>query len=276
MRRGGISRARVAYDLLQDNPNRSFWTTVNQGSRILRVARRPWSACLVADLPARSNRAGARASDLKTALIAGQSHHDLWWLPEVIRMRAAMTKPWLPSRARTQLRRCVGLRKCGPGPALRVRPAKRAGLPGAFRRCLMRTHPNERCANAAGPNVVLNIMHFRGTRMTTTSADIPTGAGEQLAATPRGMEVCSGQVCPRCRQPAYVSGVSWLGRSWTECLACGDAWTVRRRIGMKKVARVWAPGRPYARLVAVKDRHDPGNLLRLRHRIRPRGRMDRA
>jgi hypothetical protein len=27
-----------------------------------------------------------------------------------------------------------------------------------------------------------------------------------------------------CRQLEYVSGVSWLGRSWTECLACGDAW----------------------------------------------------
>ncbi len=61
--------------------------------------------------------------------------------------------------------------------------------------------------------------------MTTTSADIPTGAYEQLAAAPRGMQVCSGQVCPRCRQPAYVSGVSWLGRSWTECLARGDTWT---------------------------------------------------
>ena len=47
-----------------------------------------------------------------------------------------------------------------------------------------------------------------------------------------------------------------------------------RRIGMKKVARVWAPRRPYARL--VKDRHEPGNLFRLRHNTRPRGRMDRG
>lgn len=60
--------------------------------------------------------------------------------------------------------------------------------------------------------------------MTAASAStVLRSTTETVVAT--WMQVCSGQVCPRCRQLEYVSGVSWLGRSWAECLACGHTWT---------------------------------------------------
>jgi hypothetical protein len=40
-------------------------------------------------LLARSNRPAAARATLDAALAAGQARDDLWWLPEVMRMRAA-------------------------------------------------------------------------------------------------------------------------------------------------------------------------------------------
>ena len=52
-------------------------------------ARMPYWLSLLADLLARNNRPAAARATLDAALVAGQSRDDLWWLPEVIRMRAA-------------------------------------------------------------------------------------------------------------------------------------------------------------------------------------------
>jgi hypothetical protein len=52
-------------------------------------ARMPYWLSLLADLLARSNRAGAARAALDAALAAGHARDDLWWLPEVTRMRAA-------------------------------------------------------------------------------------------------------------------------------------------------------------------------------------------
>jgi hypothetical protein len=67
--------------------------------------------------------------------------------------------------------------------------------------------------------------HLPALRPHATAGDLGGAAPETETALARGMQVSSGQVCPRCREREYVSGLSWLGRSWTECLACGDAWT---------------------------------------------------
>ena len=67
--------------------------------------------------------------------------------------------------------------------------------------------------------------HLPALRPHATAGDLGGAAPETETAVARGMQVSSGQVCPRCREREYVSGLSWLGRSWTECLACGDAWT---------------------------------------------------
>jgi hypothetical protein len=67
--------------------------------------------------------------------------------------------------------------------------------------------------------------HLPALRRHATAGDLGGAAPVTETAVAPGMRVCSGQVCPRCRRLAYVSGLSWLGRSWTECLACGDAWT---------------------------------------------------
>jgi DNA-binding SARP family transcriptional activator len=52
-------------------------------------ARMPYWLSLLADLSARNGKHGAARATLDAALIAGQAHDDAWWLPEVMRMRAA-------------------------------------------------------------------------------------------------------------------------------------------------------------------------------------------
>ncbi len=57
----------------------------SQGS----FARMPYWLSLLADLSARDSRPGAARATLDAALAAGRVHDDVWWLPEVMRMRAA-------------------------------------------------------------------------------------------------------------------------------------------------------------------------------------------
>jgi hypothetical protein len=52
-------------------------------------ARMPYWLSLLADLLARSGRPGSARATLDAALVAARAHDDLWWLPEVMRMRAA-------------------------------------------------------------------------------------------------------------------------------------------------------------------------------------------
>ena len=52
-------------------------------------ARMPYWLSLLADLLARNDRRDAARATLDDALIAARDRDDLWWLPEVMRMRAA-------------------------------------------------------------------------------------------------------------------------------------------------------------------------------------------
>ena len=52
-------------------------------------ARRPYWLSLLADLLARNDRLSAAQAALDAALVAGRERDDLWWLPEVMRLRAA-------------------------------------------------------------------------------------------------------------------------------------------------------------------------------------------
>ncbi len=52
-------------------------------------ARMPYWLSLLADLLARDGRPAAARATLDAALAAGRAHDDVWWLPEVTRMRAA-------------------------------------------------------------------------------------------------------------------------------------------------------------------------------------------
>jgi DNA-binding SARP family transcriptional activator/tetratricopeptide (TPR) repeat protein len=51
--------------------------------------RMPYWLSLLADLLARNDSPDAARATLDAALVAGQANEDLWWLPEVMRMRAA-------------------------------------------------------------------------------------------------------------------------------------------------------------------------------------------
>ena len=70
----GIGLARRGIDNLQ-----------SEGS----FARMPYWLSLLADLLVQNNRPGAARATLDAAMVAGQARDDLWWLPEVMRMRAA-------------------------------------------------------------------------------------------------------------------------------------------------------------------------------------------
>jgi hypothetical protein len=52
-------------------------------------ARMPYWLSLLADMQTRDNQPDAARATLDAALVAAQVHEDLWWLPEVIRLRAA-------------------------------------------------------------------------------------------------------------------------------------------------------------------------------------------
>ena len=52
-------------------------------------ARMPYWLSLLADLLAMDNQPGAARATLDAAVVAARAHDDLWWLPEVLRMRAA-------------------------------------------------------------------------------------------------------------------------------------------------------------------------------------------
>ena len=52
-------------------------------------ARMPYWLALLAELQAGAGQAGAARATLDAALVTGQANDDVWWLPEVIRMRAA-------------------------------------------------------------------------------------------------------------------------------------------------------------------------------------------
>ncbi len=51
-------------------------------------ARMPYWLSLLADLYARNNQPAAAVATLDAALAGGQARRDLWWVPEVLRMRA--------------------------------------------------------------------------------------------------------------------------------------------------------------------------------------------
>jgi DNA-binding SARP family transcriptional activator len=74
-------------------PDESGIGLVRQGIRNLKaagsLARMPYWLSLLADLCARNHQPDAARATLDAAVADGQAHDDLWWLPEVLRMRAA-------------------------------------------------------------------------------------------------------------------------------------------------------------------------------------------
>jgi DNA-binding SARP family transcriptional activator/tetratricopeptide (TPR) repeat protein len=102
-------------------------------------ARMPYWLSLLADLLARSNRPAAARATLDAAVAAGQARDDLWWLPEVMRMRAAHDAGEAASsrlRSAAQMAAAHGsvalLRRCERDLAERgVRPSAPGVLPTA-------------------------------------------------------------------------------------------------------------------------------------------------
>jgi DNA-binding SARP family transcriptional activator/tetratricopeptide (TPR) repeat protein len=74
-------------------PDGSGLDLVRQGIDNLKssgsLARMPYWLSLLADVMAHGGRADAARATLDAALTTGRAHDDLWWLPEVMRMRAA-------------------------------------------------------------------------------------------------------------------------------------------------------------------------------------------
>jgi DNA-binding SARP family transcriptional activator/tetratricopeptide (TPR) repeat protein len=74
-------------------PDESGIDLARQGIANLKTAgsfaRRPYWLSLLADLLARNGRLAAAQAALDAALIGGRERDDLWWLPEVMRLRAA-------------------------------------------------------------------------------------------------------------------------------------------------------------------------------------------
>jgi hypothetical protein len=99
----------------------------------------PYWLSLLADLLTRDDQRDAARATLDAALVAAQAHEDLWWLPEVMRLRAAHDGK---EEAIARLRAAAGLasahgslallRRCERDlDALGVRPAGPSVLPTA-------------------------------------------------------------------------------------------------------------------------------------------------
>jgi DNA-binding SARP family transcriptional activator len=92
-------------------------------------ARRPYWLSLLADLQAREGRPAAARATLDAALTAGRVYDDLWWLPEVMRMRASYDPP---AQAVARLRAAADLASGHGSVALARRCAdelRRRGIP---------------------------------------------------------------------------------------------------------------------------------------------------
>jgi hypothetical protein len=99
-------------------------------------ARMPYWLSLLADMLARNNRPAAARATLDAALTAGQARDDLWWLPEVMRMRAARDAGEAASsrlRSAAQMAAAHGsvalLRRCERDLERGVRPSAPGVLP---------------------------------------------------------------------------------------------------------------------------------------------------
>jgi len=66
-----------------------IWRGINNLKSAGSFARMPYWLSLLADVLARKNRSDAARATLDAAVVAGHAYDDLWWLPEVMRMRAA-------------------------------------------------------------------------------------------------------------------------------------------------------------------------------------------
>ncbi|MGW4486082.1 ATP-binding protein [Amycolatopsis sp. NPDC004368] len=81
-------------------------------------ARMPYWLALQADLLARAGRTGPARAALDAALVVGQARDDLWWLPEVLRLRSAYDRP---EQARVRLKTAVDLAAAQGSTTLRLR-----------------------------------------------------------------------------------------------------------------------------------------------------------
>ncbi len=111
-----------------------------QGIEVLTSAgsftRMPYWLSLVADLAAREGRRDEAAATLDAALAAGRARDDLWWLPEVMRMRAAydsrdqaVQRLTAAARMATQHGSVALLRRCRDDLAALGVPTEAFGVP---------------------------------------------------------------------------------------------------------------------------------------------------
>jgi DNA-binding SARP family transcriptional activator/tetratricopeptide (TPR) repeat protein len=133
-----------------DLARRGISNLKSQGS----VARMPYWLSLLADLLAREDEPGAARAILDAALVVGHAHDDRWWLPEVMRMRAAYDDD---AAAISRLNSAARMASAHGSTALLGRcehdlaDRGTAYTPLSRRSscCLARAGSQERCANAA-------------------------------------------------------------------------------------------------------------------------------
>lgn len=123
-------------------PDSSGLDLTRQGIEGLRsegsFARMPYWLSLQAEVTARSGQPGTARATLDAALAAGHARSDIWWLPELMRMRAAYDGPLAAAarlRAAAQLASAHGsaalLRRCEHDLAAWGVPAGRVSVPPA-------------------------------------------------------------------------------------------------------------------------------------------------
>ncbi len=227
------------------------------------LARRPYWLSLLADLLDQTgDRDGARRT-LDDAAADARARDDVWWLPEVLRMRASVR------RAGRRGGPAAGGRRPGRGPGQSGAPAIAANATSprsasrAFAPRPERGTPGERCANAAFLASGSTASPHAGDLMTTTQIapfDELTAAlrGEVITpADPRYDEaraVYNGMIdkrpaaIARCRDVADVLACVRFAREYDVTLSvrsgghsAGGLGVVERRAGRRPVAACAAP-----------------------------------
>jgi DNA-binding SARP family transcriptional activator len=116
-------------------------------------ARMPYWLSLLADLSARGCQPGAARATLDAAVVAARTRDDLWWLPEVLRQRAAFDQG---RAAISRLQTAAQLASAHGSTAL-LRRCERdlADLATSSPDRRTRTPARERSANGTGPSVAV-------------------------------------------------------------------------------------------------------------------------
>ena len=163
-------------------------------------ARMPYWLSLLADLSAHCNQAESAPATLDAAIAAGRAREDVWWLPEVLRMRAGYDDD---QAAVSRLRSAERLAS-GHGSVALVRRCEHDLARLGARLARLRSHASARSAVDDLADLRLGRLHAKIGDRPRGTRPAPTVWGRRQEGWPRSRRMA--------RRPDVPSGSRWSAR----------------------------------------------------------------